>query len=145
MQTVRKSVFETNSSSCHVLTIVDENELERLKSGECKLYVPRYSSDDDDGPYDSELVDKARAIEILKDKIDEAVYKEHEGQISDLLDKFFGGNINPYDIAQYSDLPYQVEDFVCQCTHEESDPMAGAKVKEINGGRVYVSCWIKLC
>lgn len=37
MRTIRASVFETNSSSCHVITVLSDRELELLKNGEVLL------------------------------------------------------------------------------------------------------------
>ena len=39
MRTVRNCVFETNSSSCHVITVLSDNELASLKNGELLLSV----------------------------------------------------------------------------------------------------------
>ena len=39
MRTIRASVFETNSSSCHVITVLSDHELELLKNGELLLSV----------------------------------------------------------------------------------------------------------
>ena len=37
MRTIRNSVFETNSSSCHVVTVLSDYEMEQLKNGEVLL------------------------------------------------------------------------------------------------------------
>ena len=37
MRTIRNSVFETNSSSCHVVTVLADYEMEQLKNGEVLL------------------------------------------------------------------------------------------------------------
>ena len=39
MRTVRNCVFETNSSSCHVITVLSDTELLALKNGELLLSV----------------------------------------------------------------------------------------------------------
>lgn len=39
MRTVRNCVFETNSSSCHVITVLSDNELALLKNGKLLLSV----------------------------------------------------------------------------------------------------------
>lgn len=39
MRTVRNCVFETNSSSCHVITVLSDTELIALKNGELLLSV----------------------------------------------------------------------------------------------------------
>lgn len=39
MKTIRNSVFETNSSSCHVVTVLSDDELENLKNNELLLEI----------------------------------------------------------------------------------------------------------
>lgn len=39
MKTIRNSVFETNSSSCHVVTVLSDYEMEKLKSNELLLDI----------------------------------------------------------------------------------------------------------
>lgn len=46
MISVRESVFETNSSSCHSLTIAKKSFLDKLKNGEV-FYKGKYSLDSD--------------------------------------------------------------------------------------------------
>ena len=39
MKTIRNSVFETNSSSCHVVTVLSDYEMENLKNNELLLDI----------------------------------------------------------------------------------------------------------
>lgn len=39
MKTIRNSVFETNSSSCHVVTVLSDYEMEKLKKNELLLDI----------------------------------------------------------------------------------------------------------
>ena len=39
MRTIRNSVFETNSSSCHVVTVLSDYEMEKLKNKELLLDI----------------------------------------------------------------------------------------------------------
>lgn len=39
MKTIRNSVFETNSSSCHVVTVLSDYEMEKLKNNELLLDI----------------------------------------------------------------------------------------------------------
>lgn len=39
MRTIRHSVFETNSSSCHVVTVLSDYEMEKLKNSELLLDI----------------------------------------------------------------------------------------------------------
>lgn len=45
MRTIRNSVFETNSSSCHVVTVLSDSELEMLQKGELLLLVYKSQGD----------------------------------------------------------------------------------------------------
>lgn len=45
MRTIRNSVFETNSSSCHVVTVLSDSELEMLQKNELLLMVYRSQGD----------------------------------------------------------------------------------------------------
>ena len=45
MKTIRNSVFETNSSSCHVVTVLSDSELEMLQKGELLLFVYKKQGD----------------------------------------------------------------------------------------------------
>lgn len=45
MKTIRNSVFETNSSSCHVVTVLSDYEIEQLKNGELLLLVYKRQGD----------------------------------------------------------------------------------------------------
>jgi hypothetical protein len=45
MKTIRQNTFETNSSSCHVITVLTDNEIEQLQKGELLLMVYRSQGD----------------------------------------------------------------------------------------------------
>ena len=45
MKTIRNSVFETNSSSCHVVTVLSDYEMEQLKNGEILLLFYKSQND----------------------------------------------------------------------------------------------------
>ena len=45
MRTIRNSVFETNSSSCHVVTVLSDYEMEQLKNGEVLLLFSKRQSE----------------------------------------------------------------------------------------------------
>ena len=70
MKTIRNNVFETNSSSCHVLTVADQNEYDLIKNEQAVIYVPRYSSDDSE-VYDSIILTKDKYLELVKSKFSE--------------------------------------------------------------------------
>lgn len=45
MKTIRQNTFETNSSSCHVITVLTDSELEMLQKGELLLMVYKSQGD----------------------------------------------------------------------------------------------------
>ena len=45
MKTIRNSVFETNSSSCHVVTVLSDYEIEEIKNGESLLAIYKSQND----------------------------------------------------------------------------------------------------
>ena len=45
MKTIRQNTFETNSSSCHVITVLTDSELEQLQKGELLLMVYKSQGD----------------------------------------------------------------------------------------------------
>ena len=71
MKVIRRSVFETNSSSVHSLTVCTENEYEKFKNGNMLLKTN-----------DEKLYGKKEAVEISKSDFEEDK-KEHYYGISD--------------------------------------------------------------
>lgn len=151
MRTIRNSVFETNSSSCHVLTVADQNEYDLIKNGQAVIYVPHYSSDDSD-VYNSFVLTKDEYLELVKSQFSEFETKrEFFEKAWDLvlkhsdLEKDLDKLAEEYDMSvkTYKDLLH----IIWHCTHEE-DPLEtldGGIKKEVNGSAVYVSCWSKYC
>lgn len=45
MKTIRNSVFETNSSSCHVVTVLSEYDMERLEKDSLLLAIYKSQSE----------------------------------------------------------------------------------------------------
>lgn len=69
---IRKSVFETNSSSVHTLTIYDKDEWEEFKQGERVIEATPYNpslvkTTEADKIYDSELDDYSYNYLLYKD------------------------------------------------------------------------------
>ena len=151
MKTIRNNVFETNSSSCHVLTIMDEHEVEMLKNNEALIYVPDYSSDDD-MVADSTVVTEDYILKLCRDNgIDTtdnriSLYIDHVLDTHE-LDYYNFCDEMGIDDKNIEDALYNVDDILSSCLHNESidEILNCAKVKEINGTKVYVSVWEKYC
>ncbi len=152
MKTVRKSTFETNSSSCHVLTVADQNDYDMIKEGKALIYVPRYSSDCD-SVYDSEILTKEKYLEYSKAKFNER-FDEFKGYFDEAWDIFFTDCDYEEELDRLSvdykiprDIESYVEEFIWHCHHEEEaiDILDGAAKKNANGATIYISCWDKCC
>lgn len=151
MKTIRNGVFETNSSSCHVLTVADQNEYDLIKNGQAVIHVPRYSSDDSD-VYDSVVLTKDKYLELVKSKFSEFETKrEFFEKAWDLifthgaLDEDLDNLAEEYDMSVKT--KYNLLEIISNCSHEE-DPLEtldGGIKKEVNGSAVYISCWSKYC
>ena len=150
MRTIRNSVFETNSSSCHVLTVADQNEYDLIKNGQAVIYVPHYSSDDSE-VYDSVVLTKDKYLELVKSKFSEFETKrEFFEKAWDLVFTHCDIEEQLNNLAKEYDMSVRTnndlfDDIIWHCTHEE-DPLdtldSGIK-KEVNGSVVYISCWSK--
>ena len=159
MKTIRNNVFETNSSSCHVLTIMTEEDVDKLKKHKALIYVPECCSDDDI-VFDSEIIDKKKFIEICKndgvdmedqdiidfiDYIFDTISDEERIDLYDYLDEH---NITRETNAKlYNEISNKIEEILFKCFHEESsnDIINDAKVKEVGNSKLYVSVWEKYC
>lgn len=155
MKTIRNSVFETNSSSCHVLTIMSEEEVQKVKNKEAFIFVPHYSSDSD-YVADSEIIDKTRFIENVSKTVDTTL-----PEVIEFIDKEFealknGKYIDPYSYVDetlhldegpiYKAIT-DLEEHLIKCIHEESEEsiIDAAKKKIVNNNTVYVTVWEKYC
>ena len=151
MKTIRQGVFETNSSSCHVLTVADQNEYDLIKNGQAVIYVPHYSSDDS-AVYDSVILTKDKYLELVKSKFSEFETKhEFFEKAWDLV--FARCDIEEQldNLAKEYDMSVRTNndlfDIIWHCTHEEDalDTLDCGIKKEVNGSAVYISCWSKYC
>ena len=151
MKTIRNGVFETNSSSCHVLTVADQNEYDLIKNGQAVIHVPSYSSDDSD-VYDSVVLTKDKYLELVKSKFSE--FETKREFFEKAWDLIFTSSVIDEDLdnlAEEYDMSAKTKNDLCEiiwhCSHEE-DPLetldSGIK-KAVNGSAVYVSCWSKYC
>lgn len=151
MRTIRQGVFETNSSSCHVLTVADQIEHDLIKNEQAVIYVPHYSSDDSE-VYDSVVLTKDKYLELVKSKFSEFEIKcEFFEKVWDLI--FAHGDVEEdlNNLAEEYDMSVKTKndlsEIIWHCSHEE-DPLeildSGIK-KEVNGSAVYISCWSKYC
>lgn len=151
MRTIRNCVFETNSSSCHVLTVADQNEYELIKNKQAVIYVAHYCSDDDE-VFDSVILTKDKYLELVKSKFSEFETKcEFFEKAWDLVFKHYDTEEDLDKLAEEYDMSVKTKndlfDIIWHCTHEE-DPLEtldGGIKKEVNGTAVYISCWSKYC
>jgi hypothetical protein len=151
MKTIRQGVFETNSSSCHVLTVADQNEYDLIKNGQAVIYVPHYSSDDS-AVYDSVILTKDKYLELVKSKFSEFETKrEFFEKAWDLvftrcdIEEQLDNLAKDYDMSVRTNN--DLFDIIWHCIHEEDalDTLDCGIKKEVNGSAVYISCWSKYC
>lgn len=151
MRTIRNSVFETNSSSCHVLTVADQYEYDLIKNEQAVIHVPHYSSDDS-GVYSSVVLTKDKYLELVKSKFSE--FETKREFFEKAWDLIFTSSVIEEDLdnlAEEYDMSAKTKNDLCEviwhCSHEE-DPLEtldGGIKKEVNGSAVYISCWSKYC
>lgn len=76
MQTIRRAVFETNSSSTHSITIVSKEEFDKFKRGE--LFI---------GEHDDKFSTREQVISRCKKFIKESLLNpEDEDEFNEILD-----------------------------------------------------------
>lgn len=152
MKTIRNNTFETNSSSCHVLTVADQAEYDLVKNNQAVIYVPVYHSQSED-VYESVILTKEGFLSVIEKQVGEqyeaySTFFEESwnimfmpGYYDDQLEELAVKYKVPCDIKQ------KVEDIIWHSTHEEGqiEILNDAIKKEVNGSTVYVSCWSKYC
>lgn len=155
MITVRNGVFETNSSSCHVLTIFSSAEQKFVIDRKAIVYAHSKSEDETNI---AEVVDyvkyKQKMKEILGDsdeKKNEFVEELWKNILESLAknDSLWRCNLieltEKYNIeaTEYS----EIEDFMCSCCHEEQNRYCISHAKEIElaGSKILVASWEASC
>ena len=125
MKTIRQGVFETNSSSCHVLTVADQNEYDLIKNGQAVLVKSKFSEFETKHEFFEKAWDLVFARCDIEEQLDNLA-KEYDMSVRTNNDLF---------------------DIIWHCTHEEDalDTLDCGIKKEVNGSAVYISCWSKYC
>ena len=86
MNTIRRNTFETNSSACHVLTLIKKEELQRMFENQCDLVIHF----PDTGEYQTsdkyELMTIKEAWELWEKHVDE--YNEQYKNIDFHVDHY---------------------------------------------------------
>lgn len=124
MKTIRNGVFETNSSSCHVLALMSSEDKENLLNHEAIMYFYGHT-----GPEEDTLVHVLTHDEFIReffdevreyDKYNKKMLKEFEAPIKKILEQFwkdfvtetdnnteqfYAPNGNPYREYKYTQLP----------------------------------------
>lgn len=124
MRTIRQNVFETNSSSCHVLALMSSEDKENLLNRDAILYFSGHT-----GPEEDTLVHVLTHDEFVQtffndlreyDKYTKKMRKEFEAPIKKILEQFwkdfvtetdnnteqfYAPNGNPYREYKYTLLP----------------------------------------
>lgn len=155
MITVRNGVFETNSSSCHVLTIFSPAEQKFVLDGKAIVYA---HSKSEDAVNSAEVFDYVKYKQKMKEILGDSDEKKNEfveelwKNILECLAKndalwncSWGKLSEKYNIedTEYS----EIEDFMCSCCHEEQNRYCISHAKEIElaGSKVLVASWEACC
>lgn len=155
MITVRTGVFETNSSSCHVLTIFSSAEQKFVIDRKAIVYAHSKSEDETNIAEVFDYVKyKQKMKEILGDsdeKKNEFVEELWKNILESLAksDSLWRCNLieltEKYNIeaTEYS----EIEDFMCSCCHEEQNRYCISHAKEIElaGSKMFVASWEASC
>lgn len=118
MISVRESVFETNSSSCHSLTIAKKSFLDKLKNGEV-FYKGKYSLDSDSSEVfindlsnvsEEDILTIDQVKELLKEWLKKTPTSNYE---KELQDQFKEVDLDSKPLQEIVDDIYgeSVEDF----------------------------------
>ena len=124
MKTIRNGVFETNSSSCHVLALMNSEDKENLLNHKAIMYFYGHTGPEEDmlvhvlthDEFVREFFDEVREY----DKYNKKMLKEFEAPIKKILEQFwkdfvtetdnnteqfYAPNGNPYREYKYTQLP----------------------------------------
>lgn len=156
MKTIRNNVFETNSSSCHVITIMTPAEKMMVENRQAMIYChSRY----DDEANIAEVIDFVKYVQQMK-KIFGEDYEKYAPFVNELWNNILD-SLKKHDNANYShwdnlcekydlgDTDYydEIEDFMCSCCGEEDNGYCIDNAKEIElcGIKTLISSWEACC
>lgn len=123
MKTIRQGVFETNSSSCHVLTLMSAEDKENLFNNNAILYFSGHTGPEDDmrayvlthDEFVQEFFSDIRKHDDNKKmrkefeapikKILEQFWKDFVTETDNNTEQFYAPNGNPYYEYKYTRLP----------------------------------------
>ena len=155
MITVRNCVFETNSSSCHVLTIFSSAEQKFVIDRKAIVYAHSKSEDETNI---AEVFDYVKYKQKMKEILGDSDEKKNEfveelwKNILECLAKndalwncSWEKLSEKYNIedTEYS----EIEDFMCSCCHEEQNKYCVSHAQEIElaGSKMLVASWEACC
>lgn len=124
MRTVRLGTFETNSSSCHVLTLMSSADKENLLNHDAILYFSGHAGPEEDmlahvlthdefvqqffndvREYDKYNKKMRKEFEAPIKKIIEQFWKDFVTETDNNTEQFYAPNGNPYREYKYTQLP----------------------------------------
>lgn len=155
MITVRNGVFETNSSSCHVITIFSPLEQKWVLDRKAIIYAHSKSDDEANIAVVFDYVKyKQKMKEILGDsdeKKNEFIEELWKNILESLAKNDSLWRCNYEELAEkynIEDTEYrEIEDFMCSCYHEEQNEYCVSHAKEIElaGSKMLVASWEACC
>lgn len=155
MITVRNCVFETNSSSCHVLTIFSQSEQRQVLDRKAIVYAHSKSEDEANIAEVFDYVKyKQKMKEILGDsdeKKNEFVEELWKNILESLAKNDSLGRCNLIELTEKYNIEGteygEIEDFMCCCSHEEENEYCVSNAKEIElvSHKTLVASWEACC
>ena len=155
MITIRNCVFETNSSSCHVLTIFSSAEQKFVIDRKAIVYAHSKSEDETNI---AEVVDyvkyKQKMKEILGDsdeKKNEFVEELWKNILESLATSDSLWHCNYEELTEKYNIEAteysEIEDFMCSCCHDEQNRYCISHAKEIElaGSKILLASWEASC
>lgn len=125
MKTIRLGVFETNSSSAHVMTYTQKDKWERFVAGDPNLIWLRYNPMVDNTPYDKcdNIVEVKDYAKYLREH-----YPDDFGELSlEFMETFIRITVNHKNSGgnPISELLYQLEDGHKASNYQEMKDLSG--------------------
>jgi len=155
MRTIRNCVFETNSSSCHVITLMTPQEQKLVLEGKALIYA--HSKHEDEANI-AEVYDSIKFAKKMQE-----IFGDELTEYKDALEELWSNirtDLKKHDMFKYSTfdewaekhgiegtLYGKLEDFFCCCNHEEDNSYCvdNAKEIEIGGVKTLISSWESYC
>lgn len=169
MRTVRHSVFETNSSSCHVLALLTQDEMNDLLERNAMLYVSSAHA----GPEDDNIAVVvnykefvSEIMQFLCSMLEHAEVKKHETAVHEILLQYWQDEVKDCEhsyverktnditlryltLSEWDKLPQNIAYLLrrrlnfLRANYRYKDMLENPVVRQIKHEKVYAISWEK--